>query len=295
MDQRALNAGLTREEVMAALVALGEDPTASRVAALHARIDANSLSAGGREEAVRGAVDAARRVSDAVPAARPDSGDKSSTLAGRLKVGDVVYPRGLHLRGRIVEEDTLNDSSPRIPGEKLWILRFDDGRSGGGWRDGELEKVPSKKQFSVTWDETFVKPGTKVVGAEFFSNDSGYYDDEIGAIQALAIGQTWQGSDYSNGHTVTRQPDLTNSLDHIGSAAPGDNTSEPMPTADEVRDLKTRLAEERLARRLQSATSIAASDSALRDHRAVLQRIEKEHSVATAPACGSDESPSPDM
>lgn len=39
---------------------------------------------------------------------------------------------------------------------------------------------------------------------------------------------------------------------------------------------KRMAAEDRLARRLQSATSIAQSDAALYDHRRTLQRIEAE-------------------
>jgi hypothetical protein len=51
---------LSRDEIVTALAALGEDPSASRVDALHARIDASSFPDGERSEVVRAAVDLAR-------------------------------------------------------------------------------------------------------------------------------------------------------------------------------------------------------------------------------------------
>ncbi|CAE6795638.1 hypothetical protein R70006_05060 [Paraburkholderia domus] len=56
---------LDREEILASLMSLGEDPTAARVDALHGSIDAATLPAGERGDTVRAAVDAARVKLDA--------------------------------------------------------------------------------------------------------------------------------------------------------------------------------------------------------------------------------------
>ncbi|CAE6795354.1 hypothetical protein R70006_05047 [Paraburkholderia domus] len=57
----------SREEILASLMTLGEDPTAARVEALHAGIDAAALPAGERADAVLAAVDAARLKLDKAP------------------------------------------------------------------------------------------------------------------------------------------------------------------------------------------------------------------------------------
>ncbi len=55
-----------------------------------------------------------------------------------ITIGAQVSVRGIHISATVVAEDTQNTSSVRLPGERLWVLRFADGASGGGWRDGEL-------------------------------------------------------------------------------------------------------------------------------------------------------------
>ncbi|CAE6795657.1 hypothetical protein R70006_05061 [Paraburkholderia domus] len=59
MNNPSTIARLSRDEILASLMTLGEDPTAARVDALHARIDAAALPAGERADVVRAAVDAA--------------------------------------------------------------------------------------------------------------------------------------------------------------------------------------------------------------------------------------------
>jgi hypothetical protein len=70
MNQPSTMTRLNRDEIVIALASLGEDPSASRVDALHAwidaSIDASSLPDGERSEVVRDAVDAARTRVDAL-------------------------------------------------------------------------------------------------------------------------------------------------------------------------------------------------------------------------------------
>ncbi|CAJ6611573.1 Uncharacterised protein [Burkholderia pseudomallei] len=72
MDVRPTKGALASDEVLEALVALGEDPKASRVEQVRALIDSASLQAGERAEVVRRAVDEARNRIDAVPATYRD-------------------------------------------------------------------------------------------------------------------------------------------------------------------------------------------------------------------------------
>ncbi|CAE6795324.1 hypothetical protein R70006_05045 [Paraburkholderia domus] len=65
MNQPAETARPSRDEVLVSLIALGEDPKASRVDAVHARVDVASLEAGERADAVRALVDAMRAQIDA--------------------------------------------------------------------------------------------------------------------------------------------------------------------------------------------------------------------------------------
>lgn len=60
-------------------------------------------------------------------------------MADRIKAKDRVAVAGRI--GTVVGEDIDNNWSPRIPGEKVWRIRFDDGTSGGGWRTGELKRL----------------------------------------------------------------------------------------------------------------------------------------------------------
>lgn len=64
MNQPILTSDATPEEVLTALAELGEDPDASRVQAVQAQLGELALQAGGREDAVRQAVDLARQQLD---------------------------------------------------------------------------------------------------------------------------------------------------------------------------------------------------------------------------------------
>lgn len=63
-------------------------------------------------------------------------------------------------------------------------------------------------RFRATWDESFVSPETKVLGAEDLDEERGYTQKEVEQIRALGVGQTWVSRDYGAAHTVTRLPDL---------------------------------------------------------------------------------------
>ncbi|CAE6795298.1 hypothetical protein R70006_05044 [Paraburkholderia domus] len=65
MNQPPAAVRIDREEILASLLSLGDDPTAAMVNELHARIDASALPAGERVDVVIGAVDAARAGLDA--------------------------------------------------------------------------------------------------------------------------------------------------------------------------------------------------------------------------------------
>ncbi|WP_241025636.1 hypothetical protein [Burkholderia sp. Tr-20390] len=67
MDVRQTKSALASDEVLEALVALGEDPKASRVEQVRALIESASLQAGERADVVRRAVDEARNRVDATP------------------------------------------------------------------------------------------------------------------------------------------------------------------------------------------------------------------------------------
>ncbi|CAE6795378.1 hypothetical protein R70006_05048 [Paraburkholderia domus] len=91
MNNPSAVTSLSREEILASLVSLGEDPTAARVKALHAGIDAATLPAGERVDVVRAAVDAARFELDT---AGPNSGDVPLYQPGMKysgKIADVKY------------------------------------------------------------------------------------------------------------------------------------------------------------------------------------------------------------
>lgn len=80
---------------------------------------------------------------------------------------------------------------------------------------GQLAELHSRAQaqlqamrFRVTWDESFVSPGTKVLGVGDFEESRGYTPQDIDQIRCLGVGQTWASSDYGASHTVTRLQDL---------------------------------------------------------------------------------------
>lgn len=60
------------------------------------------------------------------------------------------------------------------------------------------------KIFSAYWSKDFFEFGTKKVVQYFFSEERCYSKEDIAAINALAVGETWRSPDYGSGHTVTR-------------------------------------------------------------------------------------------
>ena len=87
--------GVTRDEVMAALTATGEDPTANRVDAVHAIVAAMALSEGDRGAGIRDAVERARCELEALG---PEQA-ASSTVAG-MAHGEVADAVGLDTVGQ---------------------------------------------------------------------------------------------------------------------------------------------------------------------------------------------------
>lgn len=60
------------------------------------------------------------------------------------------------------------------------------------------------KEFRAYWSNDFCNPGTRQVSAAFFSVERSYSNDDIAAIGALEVGDTWQSKHYGSAHTVTR-------------------------------------------------------------------------------------------
>ncbi|CAE6795334.1 hypothetical protein R70006_05046 [Paraburkholderia domus] len=143
MNKRPLLAGLDRTEILVALTSLGEDPTASRVDALHARIDAATLPAGERADVVRAAVDAVRTQLDASGAegVKPSEtthveemrfrsvlkvpGAGFLCLAGRPVRPVVIFDDGnLDLHGSDIDDDFTCE-----PDSAQWSFRFGETRT----------------------------------------------------------------------------------------------------------------------------------------------------------------------
>lgn len=60
------------------------------------------------------------------------------------------------------------------------------------------------KRFRAYWSNDFYNSGTRQVSARFFSVKRSYSTDDIAAIGALAVGDTWKSQHYGSAHTVTR-------------------------------------------------------------------------------------------
>lgn len=60
------------------------------------------------------------------------------------------------------------------------------------------------KKFRAYWSNDFYNPGTRQVSARYFSVECSYSTDDIAAIEALAVGDTWKSQHYGFAHTVTR-------------------------------------------------------------------------------------------
>ncbi|WP_199028452.1 hypothetical protein [Ralstonia sp. ASV6] len=63
------------------------------------------------------------------------------------------------------------------------------------------------RQYSASWDQNFHKPGTQVLGVEFFSEATGYSVEDLAGIRSLRVGDTWKSPHDGDSHTVTRLPD----------------------------------------------------------------------------------------
>lgn len=62
-----------------------------------------------------------------------------------------------------------------------------------------------EKRFIDFWSaSTYSKDQHKVVWSEQFTEDNGYDEEDIAAIEALEIGQEWTSNDLLGGHTVRR-------------------------------------------------------------------------------------------
>lgn len=60
------------------------------------------------------------------------------------------------------------------------------------------------KKFRAYWSNDFYNPGTRQVSARYFSVERSYSPDDIAAIRALSVGDTWKSQHYGLAHTVTR-------------------------------------------------------------------------------------------
>jgi hypothetical protein len=59
------------------------------------------------------------------------------------------------------------------------------------------------QQYKATWGDSYVKPGTRVVGLEFFKDgELGYDKEDLEMVEALEVGETVKLD--SGDHSVTR-------------------------------------------------------------------------------------------
>ncbi|CAE6795401.1 hypothetical protein R70006_05049 [Paraburkholderia domus] len=118
---------LSREEILASLASLGEDPTAARVEALHASIDAATLPAGERADTVRAAVDAARVRLDAAP------GEAAKLSGSEVEINAQMYALVNSSLGycpvKVVRDVTGEGwcTTPRIEGDRVFEVQYTDG------------------------------------------------------------------------------------------------------------------------------------------------------------------------
>jgi hypothetical protein len=85
----------------------------------------------------------------------------------------------------------------------------------------------SLKQFSATWDASFGFVGSEIRSISAFGQGNGYSSEDLAAINALAVGQTWKDGAYGESHTVTRLPDLLPTAAPPGEDAPSRGESRP--------------------------------------------------------------------
>jgi hypothetical protein len=59
------------------------------------------------------------------------------------------------------------------------------------------------EQYKATWGDSYEKPGTRVVGLDFFGDaDLGYDEEDLQAVKALNVGDTVKLD--AGDHSVTR-------------------------------------------------------------------------------------------
>ncbi|CAE6795061.1 hypothetical protein R70006_05033 [Paraburkholderia domus] len=151
MNQNAAESGLTREQVLVELTALGEDPAASRVDAVRSRIVMPDANSGVREAAIRNAVDVARVEVDALVASQSANAEG----AGRFRDPSRSSPHyefWTHIKagGRVWRDDTSNDVQEwldlkRLGGDPNEIQRY-------GYANLSIQPIDLERGKSVAAD-----------------------------------------------------------------------------------------------------------------------------------------------
>ena len=88
-----------------------------------------------------------------------------------------------------------------------------------------LGEADPAKRFSATWDASFGAVGTETLPVTAFGQANGYSAEDLVAINALEVGQTWKDGAYGEAHTVTRLEDLQLTVDHELDEAPDQRQS----------------------------------------------------------------------
>lgn len=65
------------------------------------------------------------------------------------------------------------------------------------------------RRFLAVWGASFVKPESKEVLLQFFSELNGYDAEDRKHIYTLEVGKQWRSAEFYD-HTVTRLPDSPN-------------------------------------------------------------------------------------
>lgn len=59
------------------------------------------------------------------------------------------------------------------------------------------------KRFKAVWGNSFVTTGSEEFALNFVWDGNGYSAEDIAAVEALAVGETWVSKDYPD-HAITR-------------------------------------------------------------------------------------------
>ena len=65
--------------------------------------------------------------------------------------------------------------------------------------------ITGVKRFNAVWGDGFVKPGSKIVGENFFTEDNGYEQIDIEEINKLRLGDAWHSKDSGTHHVIRLQ------------------------------------------------------------------------------------------